>query len=61
VTPQEAEEIVTRVTNKLTLVAELRLKDLASRATITSGFSREILRLSDKDVEFLHAVGIKVE
>jgi len=60
-TPKEAEEITARVTKKLNLVTRHRLKELVNQATITSGFSREVLRLSDRDVEFLRACGIKVE
>jgi len=61
VTDKEIAELTSRVAKKMTLVANHRLKELVNQATITSGFSREVLRLSSRDVEFLRACGVKVE
>lgn len=59
-TPKEADAIVKSVAKKLDLVATHRLKELTNQATITSGFSREVLRLSVQDVKFLKDCGIEV-
>ena len=60
-TPQEIDELSIRIAKKMNLVATHRLKELVNQATITSGFSREVLRLNQRDVEFLAACGVKVE
>ncbi len=53
-TPQEIDELSVRIKKKMSLVD-------THEATITSGFSREVLRLTARDVEFLRACGVKVE
>ncbi len=53
-TPQEIDELSVRIAKKMRLVD-------THEATITSGFSREVLRLTARDVEFLRSCGIKVE
>lgn len=60
-TPQEIDELSIRIAKKMNLVATHRLKELVNQTTITSGFSREVLRLNQRDVVFLEACGVKVE
>jgi hypothetical protein len=55
------ELIVDRVTKKLNTMSEVRLMEKVNQSCLTSGFGREVLRLSAFDTKFLKDCGVKVE